>query len=95
MKTFQNFFPQIETKLGHLPVQETQVQSLGQEDLLEKEWQSIPVFLSGKSHGQRTLVSYSPWGHKESDKTERLAPFSFCCYCLKNNYYLKVLRNFS
>ena len=25
-----------------------------------------------KSHGQRSLVGYSPWGHKESDKTERL-----------------------
>ena len=24
----------------------------------------------GKSHGQRSLVGYSPWGHKESDTTE-------------------------
>ena len=23
-----------------------------------------PVFLSGKSHGQRSLADYSPWGHK-------------------------------
>ena len=30
-----------------------------------------PIFLPGESHGQRTLVGYSPWGHKESDKTER------------------------
>ena len=30
------------------------------------------VFLPGKSHGQRSLVGYSPWGHKESDMTERL-----------------------
>ena len=29
-----------------------------------------PVFLSGKSHGQRRLEGYSPWGHKESDMTE-------------------------
>ena len=29
-----------------------------------------PVFLPGKLHGQRSLVSYSPWGHKESDTTE-------------------------
>ena len=28
------------------------------------------VFLPGKSHGQRSLVGYSPWGHKESDMTE-------------------------
>ena len=36
------------------------------------EWQSTPVFLPGESHGRRSLVSYSPRGHKESDKTERL-----------------------
>ena len=34
--------------------------------------QSTPVFLPGKSHGQRSLVGYSPWGRKESDTTERL-----------------------
>ena len=28
--------------------------------------------LPGKSHGQRSMVCYSPWGHKESDMTERL-----------------------
>ena len=28
-----------------------------------------PVFLPGKSHGQRNLVGYRPWGHKESDTT--------------------------
>ena len=30
-----------------------------------------PVFLLGESHGQRSLVGYSLWGHKESDMTER------------------------
>jgi len=35
-----------------------------------REWQPTPVFLPGKSHGQRSLVGYSPWGHKESDVTE-------------------------
>ena len=30
------------------------------------------VFLPGESHGQRSLVGYGPWGHKESDMTERL-----------------------
>ena len=29
-----------------------------------KKWQSTPVFLSGESHGQRSLVGHSPWGHK-------------------------------
>ena len=36
------------------------------------KWQSVPVFLPGKSHGQKSLVGYSPWGHKESDTTEQL-----------------------
>jgi len=35
-----------------------------------RKWQSTPVFLPGKFHGQRSLVGYSPWGCKESDKTE-------------------------
>ena len=47
-------------------------------------WDSIPgsgrppgegignalVFLPGESHGGKSLVGYSPWGHKESDTTE-------------------------
>ena len=37
-----------------------------------RKWQPIPVFLPGKSYGQRGLVGYSPWGHKGSDTTERL-----------------------
>ena len=49
--------------------QETRFQSLGQEDPLEKR---IPVFLSEESHGQRSLVGYSPWSHKELDMTERM-----------------------
>ena len=32
--------------------------------------QLTPVFLPGESRGQRSLVDYSPWGHKESDTTE-------------------------
>ena len=34
------------------------------------EGRGIPVFLPGKFHGQRSLVGYSPWGHKVSDTTE-------------------------
>ena len=33
----------------------------------------------GESHGQRSLVGYSPWGHKESDTTERLGMHSRRC----------------
>ena len=35
-----------------------------------RKWQSTPVFLPGKFHGQRSLAGYSPWGCKESDMTE-------------------------
>ena len=34
-----------------------------------KVQQPIPVFLPGKFPGQRSLMDYSPWGHKESDTT--------------------------
>ena len=37
-----------------------------------KKWQPTPVLLPGKSHGQRSLVDYSPWDCKESDTTEQL-----------------------
>ena len=33
-------------------------------------WQPTLAFLPGKSHGQRTLVGYNPWGHKELDVTK-------------------------
>jgi len=35
-----------------------------------RAWQPTPVSLSGKSHGPRSLVGCSPWGHEESDTTE-------------------------
>ena len=38
-----------------------------------RKWQPTPVSLPGKSYGQRSLVGYSPWGHKESDTAERLS----------------------
>ena len=45
-------------------MQGPRIQSLHQEDPLEKEIASILVFLPGKSHGQRNLAGYSPWGRK-------------------------------
>ena len=53
-------------------MQETQVQSLGEEDLWRREWLSIPVFLPEESHGGRSPVGYSPCGCKELDTTEGL-----------------------
>ena len=61
-----------------------------------RKWQPTPVHLPGKSHGRRSLVGCSPWGHEESDTTEQLH-FHFSlsctgegngnplrCSCLKN-----------
>ena len=38
-----------------------------------REWLRTPVFLSGESHGQRSLAGYSPSGRKESGMTEHQA----------------------
>ena len=60
-------------KVRNLPaIQETQVQSLGPEDPLEKAMAPTPVFFPGEPHGRRDLVGYSPRGRKESDRTEQL-----------------------
>ena len=37
---------------------------------MEEGMQATPVFLPRESHGQRSLAGYSPWGHKELDRTE-------------------------
>ena len=52
--------------------QETRVQSLGWEGPWKSRWQPTLVFLPGKSHGQRSLGGYSPWGYKELETTEWL-----------------------
>ena len=38
-----------------------------------RKQQLTPLFLPGKFHGQRSLVGYSPWGHKQSNTTEGLS----------------------
>ena len=45
-----------------------------------RRWHPTPVLLPGKSHGRRSLVGCSPWGHKEWDTTERLH-FHFSLSC--------------
>ena len=45
------------------------------------QWKPTLVLLPGKSHGQRSLVGYSPWGHKELDTTEQLH-FHFSLSCI-------------
>ena len=57
----------------YLPtMQETQVQSLGWEDPLEKEKTTTPVFLPGEFLGQMSLEHHSPWGCKELDTTRAI-----------------------
>ena len=51
-------------------LQETWVRSLGQEGPLEEGMAITPVFLPGESHGQRSLVGYSPWDRTKSDTAE-------------------------
>ena len=45
-------------------MQKTWIRSLAREDPWRRKWQVTPVFLPGKTHGQRNLVDYSPWGYK-------------------------------
>ena len=52
------------------PPNERYVGSRGWEDPLEVEMATHTVSLPGKSHGQRSLAGYTPWGRKESDRTK-------------------------
>ena len=58
-------------------MQETQVQSLGQEDPWRRGWLPSPVFLPGEFRGQRNLARYSPCSCKELDMTELDSHFHF------------------
>ena len=68
-------------------MQENFIRSLGQEDPERREWLPTPVFLPGESHGQRSLVGYSPLAYKKSDMTECLNTFSHIhTTCIFNKY---------
>ena len=56
---------------------------------LRRKWQPTSIFLLGKSHGQRSLVGCSPWGHTESDTTEVTKHSTLGRICL---YHLGSLR---
>ena len=55
---------------------------LFKEPLWRRQWHPTPVLLPGKSHGWRSLVGCSPWGHEESDTTEWLH-FHFSLSCIR------------
>ena len=59
---------------------ETRVQSLGQKISWRRKWQPTPVFVPGKSHGQRSLAGYSSWDCKELDTTEQLSTTTTSVY---------------
>ena len=71
---FYNMATLVAQMIKNLPViWETQDQSLGWEDPLEKEMathSATLVLLPGRFHGLRSLVGYSPWGRKESHMTK-------------------------
>ena len=53
-------------------MRETWVQSQVSKIPWKRLWQTTPLFLPGKFHGERSLAGYSPWDHKELDTTERV-----------------------
>ena len=54
----------------------------------KRKWQPTPVSLPGKSHGQRSLVGYSSWGHKrvrhDLATKQQCVPVYFLMYLLEN-----------
>ena len=61
------------------------IHSSKESKVLERKWQPTPVFLSGESHGQRSLAGYSPWDAKESDTAEATE------HAQRDGYYLLFL----
>ena len=55
-----------------------------------RAWQPTPVVLPGEFHGQRSLVGYSPWGHKESDTDEGLTHTN----CDNTSHFIEVFENY-
>ena len=83
-------------------MQEMQVWSLGWEDPLEKGMATHPVFLPGESHGERSLVGYSPWDHRVGHDwatnththTHTHTDLNIKFYFLWSKKYVNNVRNF-
>ena len=71
--------------------QETWVQSLRWEDPLEKGTATHSSILAWRIPGHRSLAGYSPWGHKDSDTTERLSFRITPLYCPLLNNTLRII----
>ena len=73
-----------DTEVKNLPaMRETRVQCLGQGNPLEKGMATHSNIMPGEFHGQRNLVGYSPWGHKELNTTEQLTLSLFHLFGIK------------
>ena len=80
----RSIFPKKKKKIVNRYInflQETWEWSLGWEDPLEEGMVTHSSILAWETHGQKSLVGYSPWGHEELDMTERL-PFHFSVSCI-------------
>ena len=63
-----------------------------------REWQLTPAVLPGKFHGQKNLVSYSPWSCKELDMTQQLTLLLHCCKDTSSGnqgFNMRILRTYS
>ena len=92
-------FP-IAQMVKHLPaMQKTWVRSLGWEDPLEKRMATHSSVLAEESHGQSSLVGYSPWSCKESGTTEQLTLllkgliYTITGMCLRNFLLIQRCQN--
>ena len=74
-KYFTISFPHGSVVKNPPAIQDTQVPSLGWEDLLAKEMTTHSGILAWESHGQRSLTGYSPGGCKELDTTKQAAQY--------------------
>ena len=83
--TFLYYFPLAQTVKNPPAMREIWFDPWVRKIPWRRKWQSTPLFLPEKSHGQRSLVGYSPWDHKQSDTTERLTLFCGLLFHSVNN----------
>ena len=88
INTFVRIDSQVALTIKNMPANIGDTRSLGREDPMDKEMAPTPVFLPGKSQGQRSLADYSPRGCKKSDMTERLVLSLFFVISLRRKVSL-------
>ena len=92
---------QVALVIKNLPADAEDVRNVsstpGWEDAWSKIWQSVPVFLPGKSHGQRSLAGYSSWGCKESSFScsRALSRTHFLFFCFTFKFIIIIIIGFA